>query len=74
MHRHLRLSTGTLHHFTFVCNLKRGTYKVRVGATDLAGNHQSKVATGTLTVSWARMQDGAGGKPPAPSVGETVAL
>ena len=45
------LSTGTLHHFTFVCNLKRGTYKVRVGATDLAGNHQSKVAAGTLTVS-----------------------
>ncbi len=26
------------------------TYEVRVGATDLAGNHQSKVATGTLTV------------------------
>ena len=46
-----RLTTGTLHRFAFVCNLKPGTYHVRVGATDLAGNHQVKVATGTLTVS-----------------------
>ena len=46
-----RLTTGTLHRYTFLCNLKRGTYHVRVGATDLAGNHQTKVATGTLTVS-----------------------
>jgi len=46
-----RLTTGTVHHFAFVCHLKPGTYHVRVGATDLAGNHQVKVATGTLTVS-----------------------
>jgi len=45
------LATGTLHRYKFVCKLKPGTYQVRVRATDLAGNHQVKVAAGTLTVS-----------------------
>jgi beta propeller repeat protein len=45
------LATGTLHRYKFVCNLKPGTYQVRVRATDLAGNHQVKVAAGTLTFS-----------------------
>ena len=43
--------TGTaLHHLRFVCKLKTGSYKVRVWATDLAGNHQVKVGANTLTV------------------------
>jgi len=44
------LSRNALHHFTFVCNLTAGTYKVRVVATDLAGNKQSLVGSNTLTV------------------------
>ncbi len=44
------LSRNALHHFTFVCNLAAGTYKVRVVATDLAGNKQSLVGSNTLTV------------------------
>jgi hypothetical protein len=46
-----RAWTGrTLHRLHFVCNLAVGVYTVRAWDTDLAGNHQVKVATNTLTV------------------------
>jgi hypothetical protein len=35
----------------FTCNLKRGTYKWYVYATDLAGNEQANVASAKLTVN-----------------------
>jgi beta propeller repeat protein len=47
-----KVSTGNvLHHLKFTCTLKAGSYKVRVGATDLAGNHQAKLGANTLTVT-----------------------
>ncbi len=36
--------------FTFRCRLKKGTYKVRISATDAAGNAQAKAGWGGLTV------------------------
>jgi hypothetical protein len=35
---------------SFVCKLKRGSYKVWVYATDAAGHTQSKITTALLTV------------------------
>ena len=35
---------------SFTCNLKKGTYKWQVYATDLAGNTQANVAKARLTV------------------------
>jgi hypothetical protein len=47
-----KVSTGSaLHHWRFTCKLKAGSYKVRVWATDLAGNQQVKLGANTLTVS-----------------------
>jgi beta propeller repeat protein len=45
-----KAATGVLHEAKFVCNLAVGTYTVRVAATDLAGNKQTKLGTNTLTV------------------------
>ena len=47
-----KVSTGNvLHRWKFTCKLKAGSYKVRVWATDLAGNHQAKLGANTLTVT-----------------------
>ncbi len=42
---------NVLHHWKFTCKLKAGSYKVRIGAADLAGNHQVKLGAATLTVT-----------------------
>ena len=47
-----KVGTGNaLHRWKFTCKLKAGSYKVRVWATDLAGNHQAKLGANTLTVT-----------------------
>jgi beta propeller repeat protein len=43
-------ATGRLVATRFACTLRRGTYRVSVLATDLAGNHQVRVGRSLLTV------------------------
>ena len=42
--------TNATHSYKWRCTLPKGIYKVRVYATDLAGNAQSKVGSAKLTV------------------------
>ena len=51
-----KVGTGAvLHRWKFTCKLKAGSYKVRVWAIDLAGNHQAKLGANTLTVTPAQV-------------------
>jgi hypothetical protein len=43
-------TVNRLQTLAFTCRLKRGTYRYSVGATDLAGNVQSKAGSGKLRV------------------------
>ncbi len=45
-----KVTVNAAHTARFVCRLARGAYKVRVYATDAAGNVQAKPAVATLTV------------------------
>ena len=43
-------TTNSLHSYRWKCTLARGSYTIKVYATDAAGNRQSKVGRATLTV------------------------
>jgi hypothetical protein len=49
-HRFNNVPTNSDQTRAFKINLKKGKYNIRIGATDAAGNVQSKRGTGTLTV------------------------
>jgi hypothetical protein len=49
-HRFNNVPTNSDQTRAFTINLKKGKYNIRIGATDAAGNVQSKRGTGTLTV------------------------
>jgi hypothetical protein len=45
-----RRTGETAHHYSFRCDLPRGTYLIRAYATDRAGNPQSRMTAGKLVV------------------------
>ena len=58
--------TGEFVQRSLLCDLDPGTYTVRVTARDEAGNEQARVGTTTLTVEWATVAKGGGGRPEEP--------